>query len=316
MIYEHPEQLKQRIIELTGRRVYGSVEVTEDTSAYMSLVGGMVLRLEGRDYYIISDAKEGRFGISEQPKFWVKYTVDLTDGARKILKLVFHEQFQAEVGGFTIQCVRSPDKESRVLETVDGDLRFMQGRTIYDTRNNNVRVIDWIRGKTLFNHVATIDQPPEVYYHQALPEILGRIAGCLDGLAYLQDNGLHHGDVRNDHIIVDSSTDEYRWIDFDLKVNYLDYDIWSVGNLLTYAVGKKIITCKGAAGMLVEGSIEADDALLFFPYRLANLRKVMPWISEDLTQLLLRFSAGTVDFYEGFAEIARDLRELLDRKLL
>jgi len=138
MIFENPKELKERIEHLTGRKVFGDVSVIEDSSDYMGIHAGTVLRLGGSDYYIRGEAKEGRFGIEEQPKLWVKYGLDLSDGSRKILKLVFHEQFTTNLGAFTVRCIRDPDKESRILELTRGDARFMQGHGVRDAVGNNV----------------------------------------------------------------------------------------------------------------------------------------------------------------------------------
>ncbi len=316
MDFDNPEDLKQRIESLTGRRVYGTPRISEDTTDYMGLAAGTVLRLEGSHYFVTGEAKEGRFGIVEQPKFWVKYAYDLEDGARKILKLVFHEQFSATLGHISVRCRRDPDKESRVLELTAGDERFMQGRTVHDALGNNVRILDFIPGRSLYTHVVTVDQPHEVYFHETLPEILHRILGCIEAVEWLHRNGEQHGDVRNDHILIEGGTGRYRWIDFDYTVNYLDYDIWSMGNLLTYAVGKGIRTCKEAVATLearsVGGtSIGPDDALLFFKYRLANLGKIYPYIPRELNDLLMRFSTSTMEFYEDLGTMVQDLRGVL-----
>ncbi len=316
MIFESPALLKERIESVAQRRVHGTVRVLDDTTHYMSIEGGMVLRLEGNDYFVRGDARESRFGISDQPKFWVKYAVDLTEGTRKILKLVFHERFTTPLGPLTVRCIRMPEKESQVLDFVRGDRRFMQGRTVRDAVGNNVRVIDFIQGTSLFSHIALIEEPHDVYFQRTLPGILRKLVGSIEALHHLHRHDLQHGDVRNDHILVEDQTGDYRWIDFDYSANYLDYDIWSVGNLLAYAVGKGIRTCKDANQMLTtrdsaSPAICAEDALLFFHYRLANLRKLYPYVTENLNALLMRFSAHTQTFYQDCGEIARDLQAYL-----
>jgi hypothetical protein len=42
---------------------------------------------------VVADMREGRFGIDDQPKYWVKKAVELETGELRILKLVFHEEF-------------------------------------------------------------------------------------------------------------------------------------------------------------------------------------------------------------------------------
>jgi len=306
MIFENEAELRERIEQLAGRKVYSAPTIIEDTSNYLNIHGGTVLRVAGNDYYVRTDAKEGRFGIGDQPKFWVKHAIDLSDGSRKIIKLVFHEQFTTRLGMFQVRCRRSPDKESAVLQTVAGDRRFMQGITLRDPVGNNIRVIETIRGISFFNHVATLEQSHEEYFYETLPSYVSKLVGCIEAMDFLHRRGLEHGDIRNDHILVEADTGELRWIDFDYNVNYSDYDVWSMGNVLTYAVAKGIVTCRAASEAGV--SIDDDDALLFYGYRVANLRKVFPYVSRQLNDLLMRFSIGASDFFSDFEEMAHALR--------
>ncbi len=313
MIYDNSAELKARVQELSGRQIYGEPQIIEDTTNYLALTGSMVLRIGGNDYFILGEAKEGRFGISEQPKFWVKHAVDLTTGARKIIKLVFHEQFTTRLGMFTVRCRRSPEKESEVLYVVEGDDRFMQGITARDPAGNPVRIIDFIPGNSFFNWVASITQSHEEYYYETLPGVFHKLVGCIEAMDKLHRVGLEHGDIRNDHILIESGTGAFRWIDFDYTVNYSDYDIWSMGNILSYAVAKGIVTCRdveeagrGPTGKAID--LCPDDSLLFYSYRLANLRLVYPYIDPAINDLLMRFSASAEDFFIDFEEMARHMR--------
>ncbi len=318
MIFEDEKLLRERIESLLGRRAPREITVSEDTTDYFRISTGTVLRVEGCDYYVLTEAREGRFGIDEQPKHWVKYAVDLGDGSRKIIKLVFHEQFVAKLGPFTARCTRNPDKESRILDLVDGDMRFMQGRTVRDRVGNNIRILDIIRGKSLFSHISAIDQTHEEYFRNSLPSILTRLDGVIEALELLHENNEHHGDVRNDHVIVEIDSGEYRWIDFDYEVNFLDYDLWSVGNLLTYAVGKGIRTLRPQKNSPEEQRDRSrppapEDAMLFFTYRLANLRTIFPYIPHSLNEMLMRFSAHTTNYYHTLTEIREDLGREIPR---
>jgi hypothetical protein len=279
----------------------------------MSIYGGTVLRLAGHDYFIMGDTREGRFGIGEQPKFWVKYAVDLTTGEDKIIKLVFHELFTTRLGPITVRCTRSPQKERDFLELVRGDRRFMQGFSVTDPAGNLVRIIDFVRGNTHFNRIVTLPIEHEEYYFEVLPEVMRDVVGAIEAMAWVHDHGLHHGDIRNDHLIVESEEGRLVWIDFDYAVNFLDWDIWSMGNVVTYSVAKGIVTFRHVRNHPEDfpprtARFEEADASTFHPYRIANLRKVYPYISEDLNDILLRFSAGSEDPYADLHSLARDLR--------
>ena len=127
------------------------LSIVDDTTNYMAIDHDHVVELEGTLFLIRGNEHEGRFGIDDQPKFWVKRAIDLLTGRMHILKLVFHEEFHAQVGSLHVKCVRSPEKEGQVLELVRDDPRFMQGRTARDVRGNLVRVIDHIPGVDLLS---------------------------------------------------------------------------------------------------------------------------------------------------------------------
>ena len=316
MIFENPSELKDLVEWFTNRPVHGPVVVVEDTTEYMAIQRGMVLRLEGNDYCVTGDAREGRFGLNEQPKFWVKYAIDLSTGARKVIKLVFYEEFTTFLGRFTVRCTRSAEKESAVLDAVRGHPNFMQGVTVRDARKNSVRIIDLIQGTTLFSHVVDIPQSHREYFFHTFPGILRSIITSIEAIEFLSRCGLHHGDIRNDHLIIDNETGQYRWIDFDLYVNYPDYDIWSIGNILVYAAGKgihslQIVQADRAQYPSTASSITQEDTLLFYPYRVANLKKLFPYIPEELNDVLVRFSFGARRFYEDFSSQVNDLRRIL-----
>lgn len=316
MIFEDPRERKARIEALTNRTVGLDLAVFEDTSSYMAILGGSILRLAGNDYFVLGDTHEGRFGIDDQPKTWVKYAVDLTTGAQKIIKLVFFEEFETQLGLVRVKCRRSPEKESAILEMVRGDPRFMQGHTVLDPAGNRVRVIDFIRGKSLYHRLEALEQDHEAYYHETLPGLLPEVIACVEGLVRLHERGQHHGDVRNDHLLYDVEAGYYRWIDFDYHVNYADYDLWGVGNIIAFVVGKGIHTFRGVRAdpdryPHLRGPLSEEDACLLAGYRVANLRKLFPYIDPDLNDVLLRFSEGAELFYESLTDQVADLRRVL-----
>jgi hypothetical protein len=101
----------------------------------------------GSPYLIRHNAKEGRFGIDDDVKFWVKRAIDLKNGDLKILKLVFYEKFTSHIGSIAFECFRSPRKEARILDLVAGHKNFMHGYAIRDQAENLIRVLDFIEGK-------------------------------------------------------------------------------------------------------------------------------------------------------------------------
>lgn len=317
MIFEDLQQLKERIQALTPRRVRDALIIHEDTSAYVEIEGGSVLRVGGTDYFILGNAREGRFGIDDQPKFWVKYAIDLETGQQKIIKLVFHEHFVTNVGLVRVRCKRNPHKESAVLDLVRGNDRFMQGVTVVDPSGNAIRVIDFIRGKSLYQVLEDSDMPHEKYWFEVLPGIMHELIACIDAMADLHAHGQHHGDIRNDHIIIERESARYRWIDFDYEVNFSDYDVWSMGNVITYVVGKGMHTFREVnrhpSSYAPSPGLTDDDALVLYRHRVANLRKLFPYIPRELNDVLMRFSMGTAEPYEDLKRQARDLEAVFGR---
>lgn len=304
----------QRILPSLSPRDRGVVYA--DTTEFMNISYGDVIALNGRRFVVIRDEAERRFGM-EDPKFWVKRCRDLDTGELHILKLVFHEHFDQTIGSVTIRCFRSPEKESRILDLVREDARFMQGATMLDAAGNPVRVLEMIRGHSLDNVVEEIEADHQTYFQNNFPEILEKFIGSCEAVRFLHDHGERHGDIRRDHIWVEHATRRYRWIDFDYAYesteNPFGLDLFGLGNILLFLTGKGVHTVHDLAGQdpdFADG-LEPEDFSLLFRNRLVNLRKRFPYIPVSLNRVLLRFSAGTDVFYESVEELLDDLRPCL-----
>jgi hypothetical protein len=306
----------QQILPSITLRDCGSVYT--DTTEFMNICYGDVIALGGRNFVVIRDEAERRFGM-EDPKFWVKRCRDLETGEMCILKLVFHESFDQTVGPITIKCYRSPEKESRILDLVRNDARFMQGITLRDTRDNPVRVLELIRGRSLDNVIEDIDVDHRTYFHELFPNILEKFIGTCQAVIFLHEHGEKHGDIRRDHIWVEHRTGSFRWIDFDYAYesteNPFGLDLFGLGNILIFITGQGVHTthemAKSPSGQQLLSSLDAEDFSLLFPNRLVNLRKKFTYIPESLNRVVLRFSAGTYVFYETVEELLQDLEPCL-----
>ncbi len=298
-------------------RLFGVQDVPEapivwdDTTHYMAIERDHLVRLEGDLFLIRGHAHEERFGLEGQPKFWVKRAIDLRTGQTHILKLTIEESFKVRVGTTEVLCVRNPEKEAKVLALVRGDSRFMQGRSAHDSRGNLVRIIDFIHGIDLLTYVDSIRLPHEEYCRTLLPPILAKVTDNLAALQRLHDAGLCHGEIRSDHLLIEQGTNAYKWIDFDLDQSSLNFDLWSVGNILHRIVAKGVRTFRDALEICpqLSGKFSQDDASIFFPQRIMNLRKVHPYLPDKLNDVLLRFSFGARFGYDKISQIADDLRE-------
>ena len=305
------EWIHEQARRFTSQSLPDRLLVVDDTTNYMAIDRDHVVELEGTPFLVRGNEREGRFGIDDQPKFWVKRAIDLETGKLHILKLVFYEEFRAQVGSLQVRCVRSPEKEGRVLELVRGDPRFMQGRTVRDARGNLVRVIVYITGVDLLNYVHSLPARHEEYFHGHFPALLAHIIESLRAIQRLHEAGLCHGDIRNDHLILEQATGQFKWIDFDLNQDFADFDIWSAGNVLHYVVGRGFVTFREAiqAAPDLGGRLSDDDASVFFPHRVMNLRKVFPHVPAKLNDVLLRFSAGAQVFYDRMSQLVDDLAD-------
>lgn len=312
-----PQWLAARIEELSGWKPRKTVEVLTDTTEAMNIHRGHVIALEDRLYAVMGNCYETRFGISDQPKYWVLRCTDLETGEDKIVKTVFNEEFIVRIGPLRIRCYRSPQKESEVLELTRGDMRFMQGRTVFDSANNQVRLLDFIPGPSLFDHILAWNEDHEAYVFGEMQNILHRLIESIEAIDMLHQHDLCHGDIRNDHLIIDRRNDRIRWIDFDLKQDFSDFDVWSIGNVISYVVGQGIhsfhqVLRSDEFPDSVKKGLRPEDASVFFNYRVMNLRKLFPYIPGCINDILMRFSVGTTDYYESLAEVAEDLGNALD----
>jgi hypothetical protein len=314
---------KSEIKELIALRVGGShvprkPRIITDTSDFFSvdyddvvLIGGD----EGTPYLIRGNEREARFGIEEQPKFWVKRAIELRTGGLKILKLVFHERFSAQVGDIKFELIRSPAKEAAILELVRGHPNFMQGFSVRDSAGNNIRIIDYIHGRKLHETIPELGTTHEDYFYNCFPVVLDAYIGLVRAIRFLHLNMKKHGDIRRDHIVIDRQSGTWRWIDYDInyvhKENFFGYDLFGLGNILAYITGRGDVTAKELKKnnpRIFEQIIE-DDLNIIFGYRIMNLKKVYPYLPRSLNSVLLHFSQGANAFYDTTEQLLEDLEE-------
>lgn len=304
--------IKARAEELLGRPI-ARLEVFHDTSQFMALEPGQVLDLGGRLFVLKGVEYEGRFGLDDEPKHWVKRGMDMQTGEPKIIKLVFHEEFDLPVGPIKVRCYRSPAKESRILELVRGRVQFMQGYTIIDSAGNQVRVLDRIQGHALNKDLDALKIGHEDYYRTMLKGLLRKLVEAFEAIAFLHAHQERHGDIRRDHLYVERGTGQWRWIDFDYNFDFHEspygLDLFGLGNVLCYVTGRGIPTLHELKKNRPEvlDRLDTGDLSLVIPSRVFNLRKVYPHIPEKLNRVLMHFAAASEVFYETVEEMLADL---------
>lgn len=307
------KELRRMVRQWVSRdRVPKSIRI-KDTSDFFRVDYDDVVILGGEPYFVRNNEREGRFGLEDEPKFWVKRSINLLNGKTKVLKWVFKEHFNARIGNLVFECVRSPQKEARILELVRGREDFMQGTTVSDSSGNPLRVLDYIRGKTLSQIAIGLGRDHEDYFYHHFSGMLDEYIGIVEAIGFLHDSGEKHGDIRRDHLIKDASSGRYRWIDFDFNYRHGEsrfaYDLFGLGNILLFIAGRGDITTQQLlreSPDLLSG-LTADDVNIVFHNRVANLRKIYPYIPKALNHVLLHFSAGANIYYETTGELLEDL---------
>ncbi len=300
---------------VTGKRPDPrKLRIVTDTGNFMQIDYGDVVEVGGDLFLVNGVEREGRFGLDDEPKHWVKKVVDLRTGQRKVLKMAYFETFQGRVGSLEYNFYRSPRKEGRILDMVRGNPHFMQGYSLLDDGDNVLRVIDYVLGKPLSLVIDELEVDHETYFYTLFPPILESFARAVEAVGSLHKRGEVHGDIRRDHLFVETSGGRYVWIDFDYAyestANKVGFDMFGLGNILAFLVGKGDVTLGGLKEHSpdVHSLVRDDDLNIVFGSRVANLRKIYPYVPESLNRVLLHFSRGAEVFYETVDEMAHDLR--------
>jgi len=310
-------QLQEMIASYLGAdNVPKRFKIITDTSDFFRVDYNDVVILGGTPYLMRNYTREGRFGLEDEPKYWVRKAIDLKNREAKIVKLVFHEEIDARVGDIIFKCVRSPGKEAAILKMVAGHKNFMQGTSICDEAGNIVRILDFIQGKRLDELVFNLADNHESFFYQHLPGYLAVYAEMVQAIGLLHEQGQKHGDIRRDHILLDRNTGNYRWIDFDYdyyhEANMFGYDVFGLGNILIFLVGGGDVTVQQLRAMESPhlDKLSEKDMNIIFNNRVANLQKIYPYVTDTLNYILLHFSNGANLYYENTRQLLEDLGEV------
>jgi hypothetical protein len=291
----------------------------EDTTDFFAIDYGDVILVGDKKYTVTGNERERRFGI-ESPKFWVKRALDTETEEKKIIKLAFLESFEITLGGVRIRCFRNPDKEEEILALVRDHPHFMHGTSHKDSKGNSIRILDIVRGQDFFVYIDSIGMGHESYFQKMLPGIMKKLVQAFEAIRFLHVHGFRHGDIRNDHIIIERDTGNYVWIDFDYDYeageNPFGLDIFGLGSILLYAIGKgfhnlHMIENEPFIYGDLKNHLEPGDFSILDKWRFINLRKLYPYIPATLNDVLMHFSRGASVYYEFVEEVIEDLNRCI-----
>ena len=153
----------------------------------------------------------------------------------------------------------------------------------------------------------------EEYFTTFFPAILKEYIEAVEAILFLHRHNEIHGDIRRDHLLRDANSNRLRWIDFDFahgpNENKFVHDLFGLGNILMYIAGGRDITMQVLQTEMlhIRPAITEDDFNIIFHNRIANLRKVFPYIPEALNRIFLHFSLGTKGYYDNTEELLDDL---------
>ncbi len=160
----------------------------------------------------------------------------------------------------------------------------------------------------------------DIYFKNILPDILQKLVRAFEAIHFLHKNGFRHGDIRNDHLMIENETGNFVWIDFDydfqVTENPFSLDMFGLGNILAYAIGKGFHNAYMIAndtytyGDLIN-RIDGGDFSLSDKRRLLNLKKLYPSIPSTLNNIIMHFSSSAEVYYEFVDEIIEDLNRCL-----
>jgi hypothetical protein len=115
--------------------------------------------------------------------------------------------------------------------------------------------------------------------------------------------------------LIDRDSGRYRWIDFDFnyrhRENIYGYDLFGLGNVLVFLVGMGDVLLRDLKKQdhPALSALGEKDVNIVFKNRVANLKKIYPYIPESLNRVLMHFSKGANWFYENTTQLLDDLRE-------
>nr|MBF0221332.1 hypothetical protein [Desulfobulbaceae bacterium] len=294
-------------------RIPPKFNIIIDTSDFFKVEYNDVVLLGDSPYWVKRYEKEGRFGLDDEPKYWVRRAINLLDGSTRILKLVFHEQFETKIGGIVIKCFRSPKKEARILDLVADHPNFMHGHWVQDSAGNVIRILDFIYGMRYDDIIVPYGKDHQDYFYNYFPKVLDQFIEMLAAIKFLHDHGEKHGDIRRDHILWDREREVLRWIDFDY--NYLhgeskfSFDLQGLGNILIFLVGRGdvLVADLHNNNKALFDTLWGEDLNISYKNRVANIKKIFPYIPESLNRVLLHFSNGAQIFYDTTGQMLDDL---------
>jgi hypothetical protein len=89
------------------------------------------------------------------------------------------------------------------------------------------------------------------------------------------------------------------------------YDLFGLGNILMYLTGMGDVVYQDLKRVNHPclDKLEGEDVNIVFNNRIANLKKLYPYIPDNLNRILMHFSKGAQIYYDNTVQLIDDLRE-------
>ncbi|NEP84810.1 MAG: hypothetical protein F6K39_45925, partial [Okeania sp. SIO3B3] len=118
-----------------------------------------------------------------------------------------------------------------------------------------------------------------------------------------------------------SGTNQLKWIDFDYNYTYqgreniFGYDIFGLGNVFTFitARGDVLIEDLQKNKPNIYNQININDRNIIFRNRVVNLKKIYPYIPQELNLILLHFGINANMFYLNTGEFLSSLIDVREK---
>ncbi|MDP8230685.1 MAG: hypothetical protein P9L93_06235 [Candidatus Gorgyraea atricola] len=203
--------------------------------------------------------------------------------------------------------------EKAFFELVPPHDNIVKGYALEDESGKILIVQDFIEGKTLEDYSDLEGVDHKRYYKELFPILLEKFVEAVNAEKHVlkNDQRMFYHEFDLDHIIIDETrAGKPILIDFNEPApRQIEKKVISnIGNSLCKLVMAQLYS--DDEDDLSEYGIDDDD--LNKDDYAVNAKKICPYVSDELNQILMRFAASSTNPYEDIDELINDLEVVLD----